>query len=375
MTDRRLYTAVIPSGAFDPASGDSTVRRQLSKLAALEGAPAVEATGAEPGEFGVRGQFRGKHAERATTELTELLQADVLDAVALYGVGASTPADGYYTAERGTNSRLRPQTPGALSFEGDLTREGTRASHRRAVGTDPKQRPHPFGNATTAYVGVPAAASKVQWLDYERSQTTPATPDDTVAAEFGDVDRYDIGAAPSGYGDRPYLVYDLPLANAGDVDAAVFDTYGESRIDAEGDFAWGQVFRGDHVFDGDAVIENGRLRVTLDEAAQSTTAERYTSGSWSPVSLGASDWQLYDVDLTHPGAAQVRARLAFEDATSGDLFELEAVLHRGWDDLQFYSPAGLSVPPGLQTLLDPIAAGSVIDPQPERALIARSELR
>jgi len=374
MTDRRLYTAVIPSGAFDPASGRTDVRKQLSKLAGLDGSGDVTATGTRPGEFTIAGQFRGKYAELATTELTELLEADALDTVVLYGVGASTPEDGYYAPERGSNSRIRPESPGALAFDGDLSKEGTRASHRRAVGTNPKERPHPWGNDTTGYVGVPASAAKVQWLTYTRDDTQTATADDTVTAEFGDVDRFDVEAPPSGFGTRPYLVYDLPLAEAGNIDAAVFDTYGRPRTDGEGDFAWGQVFRSDHTVRGDAVLSNGRLRVTLDEANQTTSAERYTSGSWSDVALGVSDWQLFDADLRYPGAAQVRARLIFEDSTSGDLFELEAALHRGWDDLLLYSPDDLQVPSGLVTRLDPIAASTVIDPQPERTLIARSEL-
>jgi hypothetical protein len=374
MTDRRLYTTIIPSGAFDPASGRTDVRKQLSKLAGLDGSGDVTATGTRPGEFRIEGQFRGKYAELATTELTELLEADVLDTVVCYGVGDRTPEDGYYAPERGSNSRIRPQTPGALTFDGDLSKEGTRASHRRAVATNPKERPHPWGNDTTGDVGVPAAASKVQWVTFERDDTQAATADSTITAEFGDVDRFDVETPPSGFETRPSLAYDLPLAQAGNVDAAVFDTYGRPRTDVEGDFAWGQVFRSDHAFRGDIVIENGRLRLRLDEANNTLSAERYTSGSWSDVSLNAAGWQLFDVDLRRPGAAQVRARLTFEDSTNGDLFELACVLHRGWDDLLLYSPADLQVPGGLVTRLDPIAASTVIDPQPERTLIARSEL-
>jgi len=81
-----------------------------------------------------------------------------------------------------------------------------------------------------------------------------------------------------------------------------------------------------------------------------------------------------DADLRRPGAAQVRARLTFEDTTTGDLFELAAVLPRGWADALFYSPADLQVPSGLVTRLDPIAATTVTDVQPERTLIERGTL-
>lgn len=109
MTDRRLYTAIIPSGAFDPASGRTDVRKQLSKPVSLDGSGVVTATGTQPGEYRIEGQFRGKYAELATTELTELLEADVLDTVVLYGVDMSTSEDGYYAPERGSNSRVREQ--------------------------------------------------------------------------------------------------------------------------------------------------------------------------------------------------------------------------------------------------------------------------
>jgi len=121
------------------------------------------------------------------------------------------------------------------------------------------------------------------------------------------------------------------------------------------------------------VVETGRLRLRLNEAT-GLTAERYSAGSWSTVSLGTSDWQLFDVALRRPGAAQVRARLTFEDTASGELFELAAVLSRGRDDALLYSPSGVQVPSGLVTRLTPIAATTVLDLQPERTLIERGEL-
>jgi len=377
MTDHRLYTAVLPSGTFKPTSGRQDVAKQLTKLAGLDGTGSVTATGTQPGGYRVDGQYKGKYAERATTELRELLEADALESVVLYGVGAPTPEDGYYTTEGGSTSRAAPQTPAVINFDGDLSKEGTRRSHCRAIRTDAKQRSHPWGNDTTGYVGIPATASKVQWLTYIQDDTQSATADDTVSAEFGDVDRFDVESAPSGFGDRPYLAYDVPYAEEGNTDAAVFDTHGDPRTDTDGDFAWTQVFKPDHNVQGDLLLSNGRLRVTLDEASNTLTAERWddANSQWADVSLNAADWQLFDADLTHPGAAQVRARLTFENSTNGNLFDLAAVLHRGWEDLLLYSPDDLQVPSALVTRLDPIAAATVIDPQPERTLLDRSVLR
>ncbi|MFC7175263.1 hypothetical protein ACFQL0_21385 [Haloplanus litoreus] len=124
------------------------------------------------------------------------------------------------------------------------------------------------------------------------------------------------------------------------------------------------------------------MAATSTWAARSPTGRRIfatPTSSARPSSTGraatSARRRIFDVDLTHPGAAQVRARLTFEDTSSGDLFEVELALHRGWDDLLLYSPADLQVPSGLVTRLEPIAASTVIDPQPKRTLIARQELR
>jgi len=351
------------------------VQKQLEELAGLTESGSVTPTGTNPGDLPIIGAIQGKYAERITASLAELLTSSAHETLEVYAVNESLPEDGYYTPDSATTGRLTTQYGNLDEFDASLVKKGTRASHRRAVGTDPRERPHPFGNDSTGYVGVPAAAAKVQWLDYERQTTQAATPDQTVAAEFGDVKLYDVETAPSGFDTRPFLVYDLPLANAGDVDAAVFDTYGNNRTDGEGDFAWGQVFRTDHEFRGDAVLSNGRLRITLDEGANTTSAERWddTNSQWADVSLGSSDWHLFDIDLTHPGAAQVRARLTYSDGP--ELFELAAVLHRGWEDLQLYSPPDTQVPSGLQTRLDPIASSQVVDLNSERTLISRGVLR
>jgi hypothetical protein len=374
MPYRKLYRTPIPDSPL--RQSDGSTQRQLEQLAALSGSPAVESTGSEADETTLSGAYRGQYGEMLATELRELLDADALDALPYYAVGvdARLPDEAYVTTSRASGGRVSPQTDVASQYRGTLVQKGTRGDYRRAVWTNPKQRPHPWGNDTTGYVGVPASAAKVQWLTYTRDDTQAASPDDTVTAEFGDVDRFDVESPPSGYDTRPYLVYEIAYADEGDVDTGVWDTYGRDKFDSDGDTAWGRVFKAAHEFRDDAVLDNGRLRISLDESANALSAERYTSGSWSDVTLNAADWQLFDVDLRRPGAAQVRARLTFEDTTNGNLFELEGALFRGWDDLLLYSPADLQVPSGLVTRLDPIAATTVIDPQPERTLIARSEL-
>jgi len=370
----RLYTTRVSDDAIQ--SQEPSAQARLEALAGLNALGAVETTGQQPADLRLDGQYRGEYAEMLRTELRELASSPTKDALAWYDTDANTtdPDAGYYTTKSTSGGRLRPQATAITTFDVSLTRAATRGSHRRAVRIDPKERPHPFGNDTTELVGIPATAGKVQWLSRERTATAAATPTDTVTAEFGGVDRYDVTTSPAAVGDRPYLVYDLPLAESGAVDVHVYDTYGRAEIDADGDFAWQEVHRSDHVPRGVLVVETGRLRLRLNEAT-GLTAERYSAGSWSTVSLGTSDWQLFDVALRRPGAAQVRARLTFEDTASGELFELAAVLSRGRDDALLYSPSGVQVPSGLVTRLTPIAATTVLDLQPERTLIERSELR
>jgi hypothetical protein len=386
----RLYTAHIPDAALGETS--PSAQRRIAALAGSEAAtPSVAATGLQPGDLRLRGQYRGPLGERLATELRELLTADHIDQAVFYRVAANVPEAAYYSASESAGARVAPQTPAAVDFDGSLVEAGGLGDFRRAVHagpTDTRQVDHNFGNATVGYIGVPAAAGPVRWLSNDTTAQQPAAPDSTVSAEFGDVELFDIDAAPAAVGDRPYLVYDLPPTNAGDVDTVVFDTYGDAEtrtINGTDVFAWQAVYRSGHRFRGEAVIETGRIRTTLAPDADTITAERWddATGTWSSVSLGTSDWVLDDADLVRPGPGHTRAQLTFRatadtaDASQGDRYRLDARYHRGWADVQFAIPGGESgpIPTDLVTLLDPIASDSVVNPAPNRTLLPRSDLR
>lgn len=382
----RLYTTRITDDSLQTQTPSS--QRQVSQLAGTEtGAPFVTPTGNDPGDLRLRGQYRGPYAERLNAELRELLGADAIDAVALYRVGNTTPEDGYYTPERNVDGgRVQPQTAGAVAFDARLVEKGDLGAFRRAVhagSVDARTISHDFGNATTGYVGVPATATHVTWAHNDLSTTQAASADDTVAAEFGDVDRFDIESAPAGVGTRPYLVYELDPADAGDVDAGVWDTYGDARV-VNGTCAWQAVYRSGHRFVGVPHVDTGRIRTDLDTSG-GLSAERWDdgTGSWTSVTLGTADWALDDVDLVRPGVAHVHVQLTFRatadttDRSQGDLYPLDAYWHRGWADVQFAIPETESgpIPTDLVTYLDPIASDSVVNPLPNRTLIAREDLR
>lgn len=380
MTDRRLYTATLTAGMFAAQSGVASTTQALSKLTSLSGNGDVTNTGGSPDELPLQGQIKGPLADIASAELRELLSAPDFDALPLYAVDDTSPDDGYYTVESGTSGRVRPQAPGADEFQAQLVRKGTLASHRRVIATAPAQVVHQWGTATDAPVGVPATASKVLWLDADGTQQSSASPSSTVSAEYGDVDIYRADTAP--YQD-PKLVYQLPLADEGNVDAALFDTWGNSRTEG-GAFAYQQVFRPDHRRQDVLELNNGLLRLTIDESTNPITfsVEEYASGAWSSLSLGTSNWRLADIDIRDISPLAIRARTRWTDTGGSDTHTLDLALHRGWDSVQFFEPTDSTgsiiqsqqAPQGLVDRLDPIASQTLTDPDPRRGLIARAQI-
>lgn len=380
---RRLYRTPIPEDALQrPREGnDQSARTQLAKLGLLEGESAVDTIAGQPGEVNLRAQYRGLYADRLALELSELLESDSLQNLTFAPTSGHTELDGYYAVETSNTGRVRPQENRLVEVDATLVREGTRASHRRAVRTNVVQ-PDPgnsFGNDTTALVGVPSAATRVRWIDDEpASQTETPTVTSTVTAEHGDVDLVDA-RAPSF--SNPVLVYELGYDPQGDVDVGVWDTYGEASItDADDLVQWGRVFDPAHDprVNDELVIENGLLRLWFDDADNDLRAEEWNSGTstWDTVTLGTSDWELLETDVRRIYGTRVEARVTFRDSTATSTeYDIVLVLPRGYQKALWLAPDGASLPPtGLEDLLDPIADGQVYDAQPKFGLVARSGL-
>lgn len=401
MTDRRIYTATVPSGAFQNRRGTSDVGRQLSKLSTLGGSGQVAATGGTPEELPVDGQFRGRFAEVAGREMQELLAAPDIETVPFYAIGTDSPADGYYVAESAGSGRVEPQTGGVVEFQGRLIREGTRNTHWLGLATGAYQPipGNPFGSSTSALVGIPAAAEHVRAVDSVPAPTSRAVPSpvDTVEGEFGAVDLYDTDDLTF----DPIYYYTLPYDLMGNVDAAVFDDYGTTLEDLastsgatvgsatvgsatvgareEPPFVHGQVFNPAHEFRGTAYIENGIFRLEVDDSTGHLRAERWNADweEWRLVSLPSRSWEPEDLDVIELGRAAVRGQLEFVDADTGDAYALNFALHRGFDAIQWWQPDGeSSAPPtGLEELLAPTAHDSDVDTQAHTRLVEREGVR
>jgi len=360
MPDKELYALIVPErGLTDTQSRAS----QQQAIQALLGSDTgnVESIASDPGERPVTVEYVDEYAEVRAQELRELASG-LSQPLPYHAVGGRSPDDRYVTVASGDVGPVDPRSGKAQRATISLRDVGTRASHWREVRTAPTQPDHPFGNSTEAPVGVPAAASKVRWYDRETRETAEPTVQTTRSSRLGDVDILDATAAPF---DRPSVIFDVEYALEGETDPRAFDTRGHAEItDENGALRWAKVFTPSHLYRGQAIITNGLLRLTIDEAAGTISAERWDAGtsSWTDEALGDSDWEVFDADLRTIGLAQVGGKVEFVDTTQSptQYHTLGMQLARGNEDVLWTTESG--VPGGLQTLLEPIAAEHIYDP-------------
>jgi len=140
---------------------------------------------------------------------------------------------------------------------------------------------------------------------------------------------------------------------------------------------WQRVYLTDHEWQGNIVLESDRLRLVIDQPKDDLRAYRYNAdeGQYNLVQLGASDWRLFDVDITSIGLATIEAQLEFEGLTSGATHNLNLSLIRGLEDAVWSVPSNEdSTPQGLIDRLDPIAATTDTVAVPEQDVVKRTEV-
>ncbi|MBX0325798.1 hypothetical protein EGH21_22530 [Halomicroarcula sp. F13] len=369
MTDRELYVIRAPTSVQTNAK-----RRGRQKTAAQgllnSDTGSVQAIATEPGEKDIRFEYRGQYAEKIVSELKELASSSTIDEVPYAAVSESTPSDGYYTVQSASANRNDPRTDKLQVFDGVLVEAGTRANKRRVVRLNKNQADHPFGNETTAEVAVPATATQVQWLDRETESTSDPSLVTTRSAELGDVEIYDLQAAPYA---NATLVYDIPYADEGPVDVRVWDERGVgSRTDADGVLQFQKVFSTAHEYSGERVISNGLVRLRVDQSP-ALSVERWDDGAgeWTSQSLGSSSWSVSDIDIRHIGMARADARVVFADGSSE--YPLDVSIKRGWTDPLWMEIDGEGgTEPRVADLLDPAASEQLYDPGADLGLVNRA---
>lgn len=383
-----LYKTPIDESAQPSEQGSEAA--ELAESGVLEGDESLVAQlSSNPSEITLQGRFQygAPFAKMIAGELEELSKS-ALDTLPVFRPGdREWEGRGYYEISASNTTPVHPNSDDVYEYEVTLSKEGTRATRFRAVRTNPRQAEHEFGNDLEALVAAPASARKARWMHPVTKATSRATPIATRPGEFGDVDVYDLSDAPwydpPPWGDDPpVLIYDAPYDVEAPVDCRIYDTRGEDdKYVEDGDNRarqWQSVYLTSHDPVGDVVLENGLLRIRLDEDAGTLEAEEWddVAEEWTDVGLSQpADVELYDVDLAHISMALDRAQLTFD--VDGDLVALDVSLARGEDAVLVELPEGETgpIPDALEDWLAPIAAETVIDAQPAKTLVSRSEVR
>lgn len=378
---RKLYALTIPRGA--QLDTTATEQRELSERGILGPGPAaVDAVASQAASYRLEGQVVAPtYAAQVAAEFEELFAADGYRAVPLFATGGNASTDGWYALRDVDSGPATAKSDEVHDISGRLVRAGTNDSHWRTVRLIPSSErtvENDFGSDTDQEVAAPAAASDVQWFDDVTGETEAASSTATRTTEGGDVDIYDP-TAPSI--DARELLFTIDYSDVGGTDCLVWDTRGRSYSDTTpaGDTiepAWQYVFSPAHVFDGDAVLENGYLRLTFDFAG-GLTAERWSTGSYGNVSLGSSTWEPSRLDIVEISPAELVAQVQFVDTSDSSTYTLDLSLQRGATDALWTRPASetSATPSGLQTYLGPIAATTDRNPRPATTIRARSDTR
>lgn len=356
--DRTLYNLIIPRDS--QTQTNSQRQANIATQALLdEDTSAVDALSLDANERRLEATLSGVYAEKRARELEGLFGASGFDKVAYYAPNRDD-ADGYYVLEEGSFERASELEGRVQRIEGTLRRAGTRGSNLRELAISPSLTDYPGANTESCLVGVPAAASRVQWYHPETEETEGATPVETREGQMDSITVYD--AAP---GVVPFsgasLVYDTPYGSTSGVSCLVWDSRGHSsRTDSDDVVQWRRVYRTDHDYVGAPILDNGLVRARLD-TQNGIQAEEWDpdTGAWTTVSLPSTGWSLQSVDVRSLSPVRTQVRLIFTNG--GEEYPLDAVLHRGRERLQLDRPRDAPVPSGLETRLSGLDDGSVYD--------------
>lgn len=391
-----LYTTPLPEASA--TSEKNAVAQQLAKNGLINGGgSAVETVSSSVPDLLLEGQYRfGEHISTNLARSLRELSNGSLGPLPIYHRDKDWSDQGYYVVEQAEIEPLHPKQQSVWKYSVTLSKSGTQSKFWRSVRTNPQTADNPFGSATAPEIGLSIRARKVQWFDDVGGAIGEATPQRRVEGEHDYLDIYDASEPPF---DNPVLIYDIPYNEEYKTNCEVRDTYNRDqyRYENESDAIVGdatvgsatvsktvrvgaqhqRVYVTDHDWAGDMVLETDRLRLVIDQPEDVLRAYRWspTDGQWTLVQLGASDWRLYDVDLTTVGLARIEAQLEFEDLSTGDRHSLNATLVRGLDEVIWTVPSNESTPP--QNLLDrlaPIAATTDRVPAPTQDVIKRTEV-
>lgn len=375
MTNTFLYTTIISEQSAGSVS--SKQGKNISSQSSLTtDFGTVNETGSRPGDRPISGALKGQYADIVAKELSELGQAPNYGNIALFTDDNDPKNDGYVTIESFDVNPANPRQNIELwEFSGRISEDGTQRSHYRAIETQTTSVDNPFSGASDNAIAIPATATKVAWYDEKGQQYYGTTLNPTVlSGRFIDVERYDPDDTPF---DNPTLIGKVPYADEGKCDARVWDDFDRSQLDANGINSWQKVFSTDHNFKGGARVENGLLRLELDEDEERINLEEWddANSTYSTVQINQSDWVLQDYNFTRISPSRVEGQIRFRDTSGPAWHSLNFQVNRAIRRVLFTTPPNEgSIPSGLETALNPIASEWKQEHQANRKILSRREV-
>lgn len=382
----KLYTIGLPDA--DAGQPSNRIGSQIQQAGLIQqGGVATEQIATSNVDLTLTGQWRyGKRFAKKVARELESLGAGSYSALPLFDAKSTELARqaGYYEIANVDVSPAHPTSEDVFEFTVGLNETGTRETHWRAVRTTQETVDTLFTGTDTSYVAIPNEATKAQWYDSQQG-TEKANPSNTVESEFGDVDRFD--PTDSTY-DNPTLLYELPFAREGRIDAKAWDdrqrgkfwTFTDSGGTSTSFNQWAHVFNTSWEFDGSPVIDTGRLRVWFDPPSGANRSDIYaetwdaTNGEWSTVGLPSTSYDLIDVDLTAVGSGEITAQLLWTDGTNLD--RINGIFDRGDDSVLWTETDNeSSTAQGVKDAIMAIARQTDQNVAPAQTVIPRSEAR
>jgi len=376
----QIYHTPLPDA--DARRADKAVASAIEQAGLLEqGGVATENVATENVDLVVEGQFRfGRLVSSKLSDEIDSLSESTYTALPLFDPSASSlgRSRGYYEVE---DADVRPAKPGVqhvFEFTLTLTQAGTSENSVRAVATNVEDVTTSLATGAPAEIAIPAAATRTRWYS-QAAGPEPATDTRTESSEYGDVAFYDPATSTI---DNPTLVYRLPFESDGPTDVRVYDDRDRSKFaeTASGNDVnvWTHAYHTGYQFDGDPVIDTGRLRLTLDTDTDSVVVETWDDGtqSWDDAGVTMGDYALADYSCTQIGPTNVRVRVTLTDTTTGTDSDVLVSARRGRNDL-LLRPApntGGTLPTAATSVFGPVASDQTTDPNPSQGIRARSEI-
>jgi len=382
--------ATVPLIESDVQARDEQQLRQiLAQQSVLgSGRTNVKRLGSEAGDIRLQGLLRppltSDKAELLATELAELSKSAKSQVPLFRRDDSRSPGRferaGYYSVENATVQPAHPADQAVYQLDVSLSKAGARGNSYRAIRTNPQTIDHAWTDgSSTAEVLIPITATKQQWLNEQTGETEYTTPFSGQATTTDVVlDIRDLNDASVGT-DAPTLIYDLGYQT--DVyGVRVYDSRGaDSRLSTDNIRQWQVIHSSEHDIDSETVLQNGAIRLFLTDGLSGTiTAEEFTSiFGWDSIAIPDSTWFPLDIDFTSINQQRIAGQILFADSDDNATHPLNFKLAVGDQRVLFHTPESVSasVPSGLVDLLDPVAAGTDTDPQAQRTLIPKSEVR